>query len=90
MCMWKQKSLVKGNVFCFADAVGHRSSVLSVLRLSASYPALQEKLNSLVDEDFGLDPQKANQDRENLRNIKADLISQERKLKGSSEVLNWW
>ncbi|CAL1534640.1 unnamed protein product [Lymnaea stagnalis] len=51
-------------------------------KLSLSYPSVQEKLNSLVaDEDFGLDPQKAAQERENLRNIKSDLISQERKLK---------
>ncbi|XP_005100351.2 microtubule-actin cross-linking factor 1 [Aplysia californica] len=50
-------------------------------RLSQAYPALQERLNNLVDEDFGLDPHKGAQDLESLREIKADLIGYERKLK---------
>ncbi|KAK6960732.1 microtubule-actin cross-linking factor 1 [Biomphalaria glabrata] len=51
-------------------------------RLSQAYPIIQENLNKLIeDEDFGLDPHRAAIDRDNLRNIKSDLIGQERKLK---------
>nr|KAI8726704.1 microtubule-actin cross-linking factor 1 [Biomphalaria glabrata] len=51
-------------------------------RLSQAYPVIQENLNKLIeDEDFGLDPHRAAIDRDNLRNIKSDLIGQERKLK---------
>ncbi|KAI8776337.1 microtubule-actin cross-linking factor 1, partial [Biomphalaria glabrata] len=43
--------------------------------LSEAYPVIQENLNKLIeDEDFGLDPHRAAIDRDNLRNIKSDLI----------------
>ena len=58
-------------------------SFLSFLRLSQAYPGIQEKLSSLVGEDFGLDPQQSVQGLEALRSIKAEVIGQERKLKGA-------
>ena len=49
---------------------------------------MQEKLSALVGEDFGLDPQKGAQGLESLRSIKAEVIGQERKLKGNKKNKN--
>ena len=49
-------------------------------RLSQAYPALAEQLVALVGEDFDMDPHKG--DLEELRQVKADIISHERRLKG--------
>ncbi|XP_067685972.1 microtubule-actin cross-linking factor 1, isoforms 6/7-like isoform X1 [Haliotis asinina] len=53
-------------------------------RLTAVYPALQEKLMQIEDNDFGKNPAKDAKDLGDLKAIKADLIGQERKLKDLS------
>ncbi|BFZ22115.1 hypothetical protein BsWGS_25154 [Bradybaena similaris] len=50
-------------------------------KLTQVYPAIQERLNKLLNDDFGMDPQRGLQDLENIRALKADVIGQERKLK---------
>ncbi len=50
-------------------------------RLSSAYPAIQDKLRNIADEDFGRNPAKDAKDLGNLKTMKADLIGQERKLK---------
>ncbi|KAK7501339.1 hypothetical protein BaRGS_00007464, partial [Batillaria attramentaria] len=50
-------------------------------KLTTVYPALQEQLADIHNHPFGKDPQKDARDLDTLRNIKAELIGQERKVK---------
>ncbi|XP_070185712.1 microtubule-actin cross-linking factor 1, isoforms 6/7-like isoform X4 [Littorina saxatilis] len=50
-------------------------------KLATVYPALQEQVADIQNREFGKDPQRDARDLDALRNIKAELIGQERKLK---------
>ena len=50
-------------------------------KLTTVYPAVQEQVAEIQRHTFGKDPQKDARDLDALRNIKAELIGQERKLK---------